>query len=184
MFASRQTVGALLGTLRLLWPTCSTLLDNPMSPFVASRTDARPAIDFASSPSRLRLPAPPCAFGAFAASGGVATGSEVADFLRPWVDQPISLVAHWIVARKVITLAWRNDTLLPLFQFDFARRCVRAGIEPVISELSGAMDDAEVALWFAQPNVWLAGATPADAFATVAAEVFDAARADRFVIRG
>lgn len=155
-----------------------------MSLFVASRADAHPAIGFAPSPSRVRLPAPPCPIEAFGASGGVATGSEVADLLRPWVDQPISLLARWIVARQVITLAWRADTLLPLFQFDLARGCVRAGMGPVISALLGAMDDAEVALWFAQPNAWLAGATPADALATDAAGVLDAARADGFGAMG
>ena len=123
-------------------------------------------------------------FEAFRRTGGVATGSEVARLLRDCVDQPISLLARWIVSRQVITFAWRADSLLPLFQFDFARGCVRAGVPPVLSELSGAMDDEEVALWFTQPNAWLAGGTPAGAVATNAAGVLQAARADRFIAIG
>lgn len=125
-----------------------------------------------------------CILEAFHASGGVATGNEVADLLRPRVDQPVSLVARWILSRQVITLAWRGAILLPLFQFDFARMCIRTCMHPVLSELSGAMDDAEVALWFGQPNVWLAGAMPADTIATNVAWVLEAARADRFIAKG
>jgi hypothetical protein len=121
---------------------------------------------------------------AFHASGGVATGNELADLLRPRMDQPVSLVARWIVSRQVITFAWRSDILLPLFQFDFAQMCVRTGMSAVVSEFSGIMDDAEVALWFSQPNVWLAGATPADTLATDVPSVMEAARADRLIATG
>lgn len=155
-----------------------------MSLFVATRADACPVTGFAATPPRIRLPALPGLIKAFDASGGVATGSEVAELLRPWVAQPISLLARWIVARQVITLAWSAESFLPLFQFDLARSCVRAGMAPIISELSAAMDDEDITHWFALPNSGLGGAAPADAFATPAAEVLAVARAYRFIAIG
>ncbi len=120
---------------------------------------------------------------AFQASGGAATGTELAELLRPWADQPISRVARWIVSRQVVSFAWRADTLLPLFQFDLSRGDVRGRVHRVLLELSGALDEAEIALWFARPNVWLAGAAPANAILADGAAVLEAARADRFIAK-
>ncbi len=125
-----------------------------------------------------------CLIEAFAVSGGVATGSELADLMRPRVNQSISLIARWIVTRRVIAFTWRSEMFLPLFQFDLVRTCVRPGMDVLVSELSGAMDEAEVTRWFAQPNGWLGGATPADAFSTDVNSVREAARADRFIAKG
>jgi hypothetical protein len=109
---------------------------------------------------------------AFQASGGAATGTELAELLRPW-----------IVSRQVVSFAWRADTLLPLFQFDLSRGDVRGRVHRVLLELSGALDEAEIALWFARPNVWLAGAAPANAILADGAAVLEAARADRFIAK-
>ncbi len=125
-----------------------------------------------------------CLVDAFRSSGGVATGSELAAILSPLVDQSISRVARWIVSREVVTFAWRATILIPLFQFDLDRMCVRAGMHSVCSELWGAMDSSELVLWFALPNAWLDGATPAKKMATDVGAVLNAARADRFIAKG
>jgi len=120
----------------------------------------------------------------YSASGGVATGNEVAERLRVTVRQPVSLLAHWIVDRHVITFSCGAGLLLPLFQFDFAQGCVRCGVVAGLSELTGVMTDDEVARWFAQPNTWLNGAIPAQKLFIDSPAVLAAARADRFVAKG
>jgi len=125
-----------------------------------------------------------CLLEAFRSNGGVATGSELAEILSPLVDQSISRVARWIVSREVVTFAWRASILIPLFQFDLDRMCIRAGMHSVCSEFSGALDSAELVLWFALPNAWLNGATPAKTIAIDVGAVVDAARADRFIAKG
>jgi len=120
----------------------------------------------------------------FATSGGVAAPTEVAERLRAKVRQPVSLLAHWIVDRRVIALPCGAELLLPLFQFDFAQGCLRNGLEPAMAELAGVMGADEIARWFAQPNGWLHGAAPAQTLLSDVAAVLDAARADRFVARG
>ena len=125
-----------------------------------------------------------CRLDAFRASGGVATGAEIATLLRPGVSHPVSVLARWIVARQAITLRCQAEMMLPLFQFDFQQGCVRAGVSQVVAELSGAMSPDDVALWFGQPNDWLGGLTPAGLLATDVPAVLSAARADRFIVTG
>jgi len=121
---------------------------------------------------------------AYSATGGVASGDTIASLLRPHTDQPISRIARWIVAGHVVSFVWRSETLLPLFQFDLASMSVRPGTLSVITELSGALDNWELARWFAQPNACLAGAAPADTIAADLSAVLRAARTDRLVING
>ena len=120
----------------------------------------------------------------FSASGGVATGTDVAERLRAKVDQPVSALARWIVDRQVVAISGGPTLLLPLFQFDFATGCVRSGVAPTLSELAEVMNDNEVACWFAQPNAWLHGAAPAQILLSDIGAVLAAARADRFVANG
>lgn len=99
--------------------------------------------------------------------------------LRFRSDQPISLLARWIVSRQVVTFAWHSDVLLPLFQFDFGRSGLRDGLRQVLVELSTTKSELDIAHWFARPNAWLTGSKPADAISTDANAVLRAARADR-----
>ena len=121
---------------------------------------------------------------AFSPTGGVIDGDELTLLLRAVSDQPISLLAHWIVAREVLTLSWDAQTYLPKFQFDFETLAVRPGMREVISELRTPFDDRDLAQWFVRPNNWLAGRSPAEAIAVDPADVLQAARADRFVAMG
>lgn len=120
----------------------------------------------------------------YSACGGVATGTDVAERLRATVGQPVSLLAHWIVDRHVITFSCGSGLMLPLFQFDFDQGCVLDGAAVALSELTGVMTDDEVARWFSLPNTWLNGAVPAQTLLIDVPAVLAAARADRFVAKG
>ena len=125
-----------------------------------------------------------CGLGEFDASGGAATGGDVAARLRSGTDQPVSMLARWIVDRQVVSFACRAGLMLPAFQFDFDRCQVRNGVAAAASELSAGLNDKDVALWFVQDNAWLRDATPAAVLLSDAASVVNAARADRFARRG
>lgn len=121
---------------------------------------------------------------AFSGIGGVFNGDALATLLRGRTEQPISLLARWIVQREVISFPWQSQTLLPLFQFDLENLRVRPGVPQVIAELREAFDDVELADWFARPNSWLQGSTPAGRFESDLPAVLQAARADRYVALG
>jgi len=121
---------------------------------------------------------------AFESTGGVASGDEIAQRLRGHSDQPISAVARWIVDREVVSFRWRSKILLPLFQFEGSSMTLRPGMAEVILELSAALDDWELAAWFAQPSAWLDGAAPVDTISHDPHAVLQAARADRFIALG
>jgi hypothetical protein len=117
-------------------------------------------------------------------TGGLVNCDEAALLLRRHREQPISVLARWIVARAVVSFSWQSQTLLPLFQFDLCDMSLRHGAAEVIGELSGVFDNLDLAAWFTEPNAWLANAAPVDALETDQPAVLQAARADRFVVRG
>jgi hypothetical protein len=121
---------------------------------------------------------------AFSVHGGMASGEEVARQLRQRCDQPISMLARWIVSRTVVSVAWRAETLLPMFQFDRRDMSLRVPVVQAIAELRDVFDDWELALWFVQPSAWLKDSSPVDFLAQDGAAILQAARADRFVARG
>jgi hypothetical protein len=55
---------------------------------------------------------------------------------------------------------------------------------PVLAELRGVFDEAELALWFVSPNDWLAGDRPAMVMHKNLPGVLHAARADRYLANG
>lgn len=129
---------------------------------------------------------------AFADTGGLVSGDELAELIRQQCDaaaqllmpQPVSLVARWIVSHSVVTIDSPWGRMLPLFQFDLPRAAVHPGMRLLLSELQGVFDDAELALWFVTPNDWLDGARPALAMHSALPAVRQAARTDRYVALG
>jgi len=121
---------------------------------------------------------------AFRATGGISSSDEMVFRLRRHTDQPISCLARWIVDRHVISFDWHGRTMLPVFQFEPSTLVPRAEVTAVIRELVPALSDWEIVLWFAEPNVWLDERAPADAILRNAAAVFDAALAERYLVRG
>jgi len=94
--------------------------------------------------------------------GGLAAGDELVLRLREHWRQPISVLARWVVARKVVAFGWRGQLLLPLFQFEFPRGDPHPGVVEAAMALRERMDELGVAAWFLQPHPWLGGAAPAD----------------------
>lgn len=129
---------------------------------------------------------------AFADTGGLVSGDELAELIRQQCDdavqqlvpQPVSLVARWIVSHAVVTIDSPWGRMLPMFQFDLRRAAVHPGMRPLLSELQGVFDDAELALWFVTPNDWLDGVCPARAMHAALPAVRLAARTDRYVALG
>ena len=121
---------------------------------------------------------------AYAPHGGMLRSDEAIRHMREHWDQPISVLAKWIVARAMITIDWRYDILIPMFQIDTRSRGLRPGCREIVAELRDVMDDWDIARWFAAGNPWLAGATPVDMLAASWREAFQAARVARFIARG
>jgi hypothetical protein len=117
-------------------------------------------------------------------TGGLVSCDEAAALLRRHRDQPISVLARWIVAGTVVNFSWQGQTLVPLFQFDLRDMSLRRAASEVICELWGVFDDLDLAIWFAQPNAWLGNAAPVDALEIDQPAVLQAARADRYIARG
>lgn len=113
-------------------------------------------------------------------SGGLARASEVAARFKRQGQYDLSPLAGWLVRREVISIEWQANLWLPLFQFQPTAMALRPGLSPVLAELVVVYNDWDVATWFTLPNPWLANAAPADALAAGAAQVLDAARAERF----
>jgi len=121
---------------------------------------------------------------AFQRTGGLVSGHELTFLLRGRTSQPISMLARWIVERRVVSFEWHGETLLPMFQFDRADMSVHRDVAAILDELEGTFDDWELATWFALPNAWLKDRSPVDVLALDPNAVRHAARADRFIARG
>lgn len=121
---------------------------------------------------------------AYAGSGGLASGDEIARRLRRRSEQSLSTIARWIVERRIVSLEWQSQTLIPLFQLDLTDMTLKNEVVEVVNELKPVFDGWELAVWFAEPNVWLDGESPVHAIELKPNDVLQAARADRFVALG
>jgi hypothetical protein len=117
-------------------------------------------------------------------TGGVLGTSFLVDVLRRRVEQPISMLARWIVGRQLLAFSWCGENLIPMFQLDSAYAGPLPVIHQVVTELGEVFDDIELLTWFAEPNMWLGERRPAELVVSDPAAVLDAARADRFVAVG
>lgn len=121
---------------------------------------------------------------AFRRTGGLVSGDELTFLLRGRTSQPISMLARWIVERRVVNFGWQGEYLLPMFQFDRADMTLRRPVSAVLDEFDGTFDDWDLATWFALPNAWLGNQAPVDVLPLDPHAVLEAARADRFIARG
>ena len=121
---------------------------------------------------------------AFRSTGGLARGDELA--LRLHVDGQggYARLARWIVGRQVFSFAWHGDFWLPMFQFEGQDTSLHLGLRPVLAELATVMDGWAIASWFAEPNEALQGCSPVQAWQQHSPEVIQAARLQRFVMKG
>ncbi|OUL98085.1 hypothetical protein [Variovorax sp. JS1663] len=121
---------------------------------------------------------------AYRASGGVIDCDDLASLMGRRREQPISLLARRIVERRVVHFRCDGRLLLPWFQLELPSFNVLPAVAEAIAELGVSFDDGQVAEWFAMPNCWLQGASPAGAIAAQSAAVIQASRADRFALLG
>ncbi len=115
--------------------------------------------------------------------GGLGRGDEVAErFVQ--CGGELSLLARWIVERRVLSVEWRSELWLPWFQFQTQTMALKPVVQRVRDELGQAFDAWQLAHWFAEPNCWLSDRAPMALIDSEPEEVVNAARADRFVALG
>jgi hypothetical protein len=124
-----------------------------------------------------------CVADAFRRREGLATSDHVLFLLSQHTDQPISVLAHWIVNHEAIHFQWRSHTLLPLFQFDRRDMSLVPEVKRVTEELAAVLDEWEIAVWFSRPNRSIGGRTPLLHIERDCGAVLEAARAHRFALR-
>lgn len=120
----------------------------------------------------------------FRNSGGIARGDEVVEMLQAARSFDVSHLARGLVNREILSFEWHDELWLPLFQFDLRDMTLRETPQRITAELSCAFDGWALAQWFVTPNSWLAGRMPVEVIGDYPADVFHAARADRFVAMG
>jgi hypothetical protein len=120
---------------------------------------------------------------ALARNGGFVPADQLCCHLRMHWDQPLSRMARWIVRREVVSVSWRAQIWLPMFQFERPSLDIRPAASEVIAALRQVYDDWELAEWFVRPHDLLARRVPAAELACDPGAVKEAARLDRFVNR-
>ena len=121
---------------------------------------------------------------AYRASGGLGRISDILQMLQRHDASATLTLARWILKRQVIFFEWRSITWLPWFQFRPGVTTPQPELAPVFAELAPVFDPWEMAIWFAQPNSWLAKCRPADSSQRDPIAVLLAAQADRFLAGG
>ncbi len=118
---------------------------------------------------------------AYARTGGVSTGDEIAAAMAGNSDQPVSQLARWIVDREVVSFSWQSVLLLPRFQFRGPAMSRQPAIVTAMRELREVLSDWDAALWFALSNIGLDGFSPADCFEQSPSAVCHAASTRRHI---
>jgi len=114
--------------------------------------------------------------------GGLATTDELVLMMRPHWRQPISMLAKWIIGRRVVSFSWREQLLLPLFQFTRPRMVPIEVVSDSVFELAECLQDQAVATWFIDPNEALGQERPIDRLPSDAVAVVEAARRTRRLV--
>ncbi len=107
--------------------------------------------------------------------GGLASPDEVISLMRPHWRQPISILARWILDRKLVSFYWCTQILLPSFQFERPRMTPSRAVSDCLRELGGALDDEGLASWFVRPCPWLDQQIPVDLLLREPESVIEAA---------
>ena len=99
---------------------------------------------------------------AFRATGGTVPGEIVDRLLEEHrVADTVSL-AKLICTGQVFGFEWRASVWIPMFQFDAEDLALKPGAQRVRAELPSLWSGWTLASWFAGPNAWLDGRSPAD----------------------
>jgi hypothetical protein len=120
----------------------------------------------------------------FRGTGGLVDTDELLLLLRPKVSQPISQIARWITLEQVLSIKANAGTWFPVFQFAPDFTTLRPGLLSVLDELRPVLGDRGLAHWFCRTNLALNGRAPAELLPRSPTAVWEAARADRFLLVG
>lgn len=120
---------------------------------------------------------------AFARQGGCLPADQLCGLMRAHWDQPLSRLARWIAVREVVSVSWRSEIWIPLFQFERPSLDLSPGVCDVVRTLRPVYDDWELAEWFTRTHDLLSGRSPAALVACDPSSVKEAARMDRFINR-
>lgn len=120
----------------------------------------------------------------FERTGGIITVEEAEEMLARLASDATVGIARLIARNRLTSFFSGSSHLVPLFQFCPLTMSVVAPVPAVIDELAGVLESGEMCSWFARGNAWLGGASPAELVREAPGRVVDAARADRFVLRG
>lgn len=113
---------------------------------------------------------------AFRATGGTAPGDIVARLLEDHQVGDVVSLAKLIYSGQVFGFEWRADFWIPMFQFDADDLVLNAGAQRVRAALPPLWSGWALASWFAGPNAWLDGRSPADMLDSDLEAVIRAAR--------
>ena len=111
--------------------------------------------------------------------GGLVRLQEVFTICKSRAGRDIASMARRIAKKDVLSFDWHAQVWIPLFQFDRDSMVVQPGFASVLAILNANYTRWSIALWFAKPNAWLQGATPASMLCKDAGQVLAAARARR-----
>ncbi len=118
----------------------------------------------------------------YGAHGGLASTDEVVGLMRPHWRQPISVLAKWIIGRKVVSFMSCTQFLLPLFQFARPRMTPNEAVGDCSIELGDLMGVEAFAAWFVRPCEWLGRRMPVDLLSNDPDAVVDAAGRTRLAL--
>lgn len=118
------------------------------------------------------------------ATGGLARGDDLALCLGQGQSGGHARMARLMVAGQVFSFAWLDTYWLPMFQFDPVGLGLRAESRAVLRELVEVLDGWSLAVWFVQPNTCLAGRSPLALLRSDLPAVLQAARLQRYVVKG
>ncbi len=121
---------------------------------------------------------------AYRASGGLGRGDEAVSVLRGAGQGDLPTLARWVSDGDVLCLSWQREIWLPLFQFGKRASASWGQLRQSIQELHAVYDAWELAEWFVQPHAVLNDETPVSKISTDGPAVLQAARAERFILRG
>jgi hypothetical protein len=115
--------------------------------------------------------------------GGLASPEGIVSLMRPFWRQPISVLAKWIIGRRVVSFSWRSQMLLPVFQFERPRMTPHQVIADCSLALSEVTDDEGFAAWFVRPSEWLDQRMPVDLLEMDPGSVIEAAGKTRVALK-
>lgn len=118
------------------------------------------------------------------ATGGLARGDDLALCLGQGQPGGHARLARLMVSGQVFSFAWLDTYWVPMFQFDPAGLRLRDDSRAVLRELVEVLDGWSLAVWFVQPSHCLAGRSPLSLLRSDLPAVLQAARLQRYVVKG